>query len=83
MAEWLVQQLTSLGATVEKRPIGTHTLEGKEVDLPPVVIGQVGNDPKKVRSTLYITANVLSVFIAINVYYYTLYCGRSTRSSFV
>ncbi len=48
MAEWLVQQLTALGATVEKRPIGTHKLEGKEVDLPPVVIAQVGTDPKKV-----------------------------------
>lgn len=49
MASWLVEQLTSLGAfNVEKRPVGTHTLEGKEVDLPPVVIGQVGNDPNKV-----------------------------------
>lgn len=51
MAEWLVQQLKALGATVEKRPIGKHTIEGQEVDLPPVVIGQVGSDPKKVCPT--------------------------------
>ena len=49
MAEFLVKQLQSLGAFfVEKRPIGTHKLDGKEVDLPPVVIAQVGQDPKKV-----------------------------------
>jgi len=49
MAEFLVQQLKTLGAKfVEKRPIGTHKLDGKEVDLPPVVIAQVGEDPKKV-----------------------------------
>ncbi|WWC70211.1 uncharacterized protein I206_104161 [Kwoniella pini CBS 10737] len=53
MGEYLVQQLTALGATVEKRPIGTHTLEGKEVDLPPVIIGQVGNDPKKKTLLVY------------------------------
>ena len=52
MAEFLVQQLKTLGAKfVEKRPIGTHKLDGKEVDLPPVVIAQVGEDPKKVSRT--------------------------------
>jgi len=48
MADWLVQQLTTLGATAEKRDIGTHELAGKECKLPSVVIGQLGNDPKKV-----------------------------------
>lgn len=48
MGEFLLTQLTSLGVKAEKRAIGTHTLEGKEVDLPPVIIGQIGQDPKKV-----------------------------------
>lgn len=48
MGEFLLEQLTSLGVKAEKRPIGTHSLEGKEVDLPPVIIGQIGQDPKKV-----------------------------------
>lgn len=64
MAEFLVQQLKSLGAFfVEKRPIGTHKLDGKEVDLPPVVIAQVGQDPKKVRrrSTKFHRANLIPV----------------------
>lgn len=51
MADWLMGQLTSLGVKAEKRPIGNHTLAGKEVPLPPVVIGQIGNDPKKVRQS--------------------------------
>lgn len=50
MAEYLMEQLAALGVTAEKRPIGKHTLEGQEVDLPPVIIGQLGNDPKKVSS---------------------------------
>lgn len=49
MADWLVSQLTTLGAKAEKRDIGTHELAGKQVKLPSVVIGQLGNDPKKVR----------------------------------
>lgn len=54
MAEWLLNQLKSLGVTnAEKRPIGNHTLEGKEVPLPPVIIGQLGNDPKKKTLLIY------------------------------
>jgi len=49
MADWLVSQLTTLGAKAEKRDIGTHELAGKQCKLPSVVIGQLGNDPKKVR----------------------------------
>lgn len=48
MGDFLLEQLTSLGVNAEKRAIGTHTLEGKEVGLPPVIIGQIGQDPKKV-----------------------------------
>ena len=50
MADFLIEQLTSLGVKAEKRPIGTHKLEGKEVDLPPVVLGSIGHDPKKASS---------------------------------
>jgi Cys-Gly metallodipeptidase DUG1 len=50
MAKFLLTQLTSLGVKAESRPIGTHTLDGKEVPLPPVIIGSIGNDPKKVSS---------------------------------
>ena len=55
MAEWLLQQLISLGVKAEKRAIGQHKLEGKDVDLPPVIIGQLGNDPNKVSYAFLIT----------------------------
>lgn len=48
MAEWLLTQLKNLGVKAEKRGIGQHKLEGKDVDLPPVIIGQLGDDPNKV-----------------------------------
>ncbi|TXT07163.1 hypothetical protein VHUM_03333 [Vanrija humicola] len=53
MAEFLVKQLTSLGVKVEKRPIGSHKIGDTEVALPPVVIGEIGNDPKKVNLLVY------------------------------
>ena len=53
MADWLLGQLKSLGVTAEKRPIGSHKLDGKEVDLPPVIIGSIGKDPKKVCRRLH------------------------------
>ena len=61
MAEFLVQELTALGASVEKRPIGSHTLEGQEVPLPPVVIAQFGTDPKKVRSISFVSVAAFAV----------------------
>ncbi|RXK36422.1 glutamate carboxypeptidase [Tremella mesenterica] len=53
MADFLVDQLNKLGCTAEKRGIGKHTLAGQEVDLPPVVIGQIGSDPKKRTVLIY------------------------------
>jgi Cys-Gly metallodipeptidase DUG1 len=48
MADWLANELESLGATVEKRPLGKQELDGVELDLPPALLGQLGNDPNKV-----------------------------------
>jgi len=53
MAKFLLKQLRELGATAESRPIGTHTLDGKEVPLPPVIISSIGNDPKKKTLLIY------------------------------
>ena len=52
MADFLMEHLATLGVKAEKRSIGTHQLEGKDIDLPPVIIGQIGDDPKKVSRTL-------------------------------
>lgn len=48
MADWLAAELENLGATIEKRPLGKQMLDGVELDLPPALLGVLGNDPKKV-----------------------------------
>jgi len=46
MGKWLADELSTLGADVEQRPLGKQP--GKEhLDLPPVVIARYGNDKKK------------------------------------
>ena len=52
MGEFLAEELKSLGAEVEKRPLGKQP--GKEhLDLPPVVIARYGNDKKKRTILVY------------------------------
>ncbi|RSH79642.1 uncharacterized protein EHS24_009294 [Apiotrichum porosum] len=53
MADFLIKQLTELGVKAEKRAIGSHTITGEEVALPPVVIGSIGNDPSKKNVLVY------------------------------
>ncbi|KAJ3050544.1 hypothetical protein HK097_008510 [Rhizophlyctis rosea] len=53
MGEWLVNELKRLGASVETRAPGKQTLEGKELDLPPVVLGTYGTDAKKKTVLVY------------------------------
>lgn len=60
MAEWLSEKLQSLGVKVESRPLGKQMLEGQELDLPPALLGELGNDPNKVCSVF--NSNVLSYY---------------------
>lgn len=50
MAEWLKKELESLGAHVETRDLGKQVLDGQELDLPPALLAQLGNDPSKVSA---------------------------------
>src|ERR1700760_3563322 len=50
MGEFLASELKALGAEVELRPLGKQPHK-EHLDLPPVVLGRYGNDPKK-RSIL-------------------------------
>lgn len=34
-------------------PLGKHVMDGKEIDLPPVVLGTYGNDPAKKTILVY------------------------------
>ncbi|WBW72690.1 dipeptidase Dug1 [Schizosaccharomyces osmophilus] len=53
MADFVVDEFTKLGAKMEKRDIGSHEMEGQEVPLPPIVLGQYGSDPSKKTVLIY------------------------------
>ncbi|EEB09639.1 dipeptidase Dug1 [Schizosaccharomyces japonicus yFS275] len=53
MADFIVSEFEKLGAKMEKRDIGSHVMNGVEVPLPPIVLGQYGNDPAKKTVLIY------------------------------
>jgi Cys-Gly metallodipeptidase DUG1 len=53
MAHWLNAQLRAVGVETELKDLGKQTLEGKELDLPPAVLGRIGNDPNKKTVLVY------------------------------
>ncbi|KAJ1022066.1 hypothetical protein NDA18_005300 [Ustilago nuda] len=53
MADWLLAELKKLGATAELKPLGKQTLDGQEIELPPVILGDLGKDAKKKTILVY------------------------------
>ncbi|KAG1714147.1 Cytosolic non-specific dipeptidase [Nymphon striatum] len=54
MMKWAEEQLKILGATVEMCENGKQKLDdGKEIDLPPIILAELGSDPKKKTVCLY------------------------------
>lgn len=65
MGDWLAAELESLGVKyafpnlvptntrIEKRQLGKHTIQGVELELPPVIFGRYGSDPKKKTVLVY------------------------------
>ena len=53
MADWLQQQFEDVGGKVTKKPLGKQTLDGKEIELPPAVLVDVGNDSSKKTVLIY------------------------------
>ncbi|KAI9322111.1 hypothetical protein BX666DRAFT_1891750 [Dichotomocladium elegans] len=54
MADFLVEELTRLGATaIEKRELGIQNFQGATLRLPPVVLATVGADPSKKTVLVY------------------------------
>lgn len=52
MGEWLADELKSLGAEVELRPLGPQPHK-EHLELPPVVLGRYGNDKNKRTILVY------------------------------
>ncbi|XP_015586059.1 cytosolic non-specific dipeptidase [Cephus cinctus] len=54
MIQWAEAKLKDLGTTTELADIGKQKLsDGKEIPLPPVLLGTLGSDPKKKTVLLY------------------------------
>ncbi|KAJ0181166.1 hypothetical protein K1T71_003251 [Dendrolimus kikuchii] len=53
MVEWTRDKLKEVGATTELRDVGFQTIDGKEIKLPPVLVGVLGNDSKKNTICIY------------------------------
>jgi Cys-Gly metallodipeptidase DUG1 len=64
MGEWLASELEALSVKshpiqfianirVEKRPLGKHNMQGVELELPPIILGRYGSDPKKKTVLVY------------------------------
>ncbi|XP_063393995.1 cytosolic non-specific dipeptidase [Cydia fagiglandana] len=53
MVHWMQDKLQEVGARTELRDVGFQTIDQKEVKLPPVLIGVLGNDPKKNTICIY------------------------------
>jgi len=54
MVHWVGDKLKDLGAEIEYVDVGTQTLpDGKILKLPPVIMGQLGNDPAKKTLLVY------------------------------
>ncbi|KAJ8734053.1 hypothetical protein PYW07_014604 [Mythimna separata] len=53
MVEWMQEKLKEVGATTELRDVGYQTIDEKEVKLPPVLVGVLGNDPLKQTICIY------------------------------
>lgn len=53
MASWLQNQLNQYGVKTTAIPLGTQEIEGQVLDLPPAIVGRIGEDPKKKRIFIY------------------------------
>ena len=51
---FIAQEIEKLGGTCELAPLGDQTLpDGKKLPLPPILLGSLGNDPKKKTLLVY------------------------------
>lgn len=54
MVKWTAEHLRRLGATVELADVGVQTLpDGTQIPLPPVILGQLGSDPRAKTLLIY------------------------------
>ena len=53
MSRWIEAQLNKYGVKTAAIPLGKQHIEGQVLDLPPAIVGRIGEDPKKKRIFIY------------------------------
>lgn len=53
MSRFIVKELEALGVKVRTVDLGKQVLDGQEIQLPPAILGSIGDDPKKKTIQLY------------------------------
>ncbi len=53
MASFLDSQLKQYGVETKLVDLGTHTMEGQSLKLPPAVLGRIGDDKSKKTILIY------------------------------
>ncbi|KAF5350594.1 hypothetical protein D9756_008675 [Leucocoprinus leucothites] len=53
MANFLNEELKAVGVTTQLIPLGTQEIEGETLDLPPAIVGRIGNDKNKKTILVY------------------------------
>lgn len=53
MGSWLEGQLNTLGVKTKQVDLGKHTMDGQEYQLPPAILGKIGDSPNKKTVLIY------------------------------
>ena len=67
MADFLKSELEAIGVAVRFADLGKQTLDGKDLNLPPAILGSIGNDKNKRTILLYAHYDVQPVRVPLNI----------------
>ena len=68
MAAWVKAELGKFGVKTDSIPLGKQDIEGQVLDLPPVIVGRIGEDPKKKTILIYGHFDVQPVYQLIHIW---------------
>lgn len=77
MADFLKSELEAIGVAVRFADLGKQTLDGKDLNLPPAILGSIGNDKNKRTILLYAHYDVQPVRVPLNIRLSTVFWCRS------
>jgi Cys-Gly metallodipeptidase DUG1 len=65
MAKWVKTELEKFGVTAAAIPLGGQQIQDQTLDLPPAIVGRIGEDPKKKTILIYGHFDVQPVSCAV------------------